>query len=146
MSPLGLLASVNPQTLAPKLVAAGLVLLALLVAGISLYAKGRADGAASAEAKLAQAEAALAQHALEQLLANEHRGADASASYQATAGAAAAALPESRHVVQQALRAPLACPAGPSPAVGDVLVPAAALDGLRRAAAASAGIDSASSR
>jgi beta-glucosidase-like glycosyl hydrolase len=45
-------------------------------------------------------------------------------------------LEESRHVVRQALAAPVACPIGSPLAVGDVLVPADALRGVRDAAGA----------
>jgi hypothetical protein len=45
-------------------------------------------------------------------------------------------LEESRHVVRQALAAPVACPTGQPLAVGDVLVPADALRGVRDAAGA----------
>jgi hypothetical protein len=146
VSLLGLALPALPAINTAKLAGGLALLLALSAAGVGLYLKGRNDGAAPAEAKLAQAEAALAQHALEQLQANEHRGADASATYQAAASSAATALPETRHAVHEALRAPLACPPGSSPAVGDVLVPAAALNGLRRAAAGAAGVDRAASR
>jgi ElaB/YqjD/DUF883 family membrane-anchored ribosome-binding protein len=49
-------------------------------------------------------------------------------------------LQESRHVVRQALAAPVACPAaGRTLAVGDVVLPADALRGVRNAAGAVAG-------
>jgi hypothetical protein len=133
----GLVLPALPAINTAKLAGGLALLLALSAAGAGLYLKGRSDGAAPAEAKLAQAEAALAQHALEQLQANEHRGADASAAYQAADAAAAAALPEIHRALHQDLRAPAACPTGPGvpgPAAGDLRVPAAAVQRLRDAA------------
>jgi hypothetical protein len=60
--------------------------------------------------------------------------ASASASHEAVRAQITHRLQESRHVVRQALAAPVACPAGRALAVGDVVLPADALRGVRNAA------------
>lgn len=133
-----------PLTLEAKLIAAALALLALLGGVLYLQHHERAIGAAQCEAKTAQDDAARARAAAEQHAANEHAGAVASQSYQAAAAVIASRQPETRHAIQTALSAPIVCPAGPAPALADLVLPAAALDGLRRAAGGAA--DSAATR
>jgi hypothetical protein len=62
--------------------------------------------------------------------------ASASASHEVARTQITQRLQESRHVVRQALAAPVACPAGRALAVGDVVLPADALRGVRNAAGA----------
>lgn len=60
----------------------------------------------------------------------------AAADYEAQKAAIAANLEDARHDLQKALRRPIRCPAGASLAVGDVVLPADVLAGLRDAAGA----------
>jgi hypothetical protein len=62
--------------------------------------------------------------------------ASASTAHEAVRAQITQRLQESRHVVRQALAAPVACPAGRALAVGDVVLPADALRGVRNAAGA----------
>jgi hypothetical protein len=56
--------------------------------------------------------------------------------HEAARAASARNLEEARHAVRTALSAPISCPSGQILQVGDVLLPGAALDGVRRAARA----------
>jgi hypothetical protein len=62
--------------------------------------------------------------------------ASASTAHEAVRAQITHRLQESRHVVRQALAAPVACPVGRTLAVGDVVLPADALRGVRNAAGA----------
>jgi uncharacterized membrane protein len=134
-----------PQVSAAKLAAALVALLAILAGGLYLQHHERQIGAAACRAEVAEARSAATSAAAAQVLANSLRGSGASAGFQVDASALTARQPEIRHDVHQALRAPLACPPGAPQALGDVRVPAGAVDGLRRAGAA-AGPDPAASR
>jgi len=78
---------------------------------------------------------------LEALGEDRRRAARASTTHEERRAAIAAALPEAQHDIRAALSAPLDCKTDPpgssrlaDRALGDVLVPAAALAGLRHAA------------
>jgi hypothetical protein len=137
--------ALGPISVEAKLIAAALAVLALIAGVLLVLRNERQIGASACEAKAAQADASRTQAAAEQLRANDHRAADAAGDFRAAQAAITARQPEVRHALHDDLRAPLACPAAASAAVGDVLVPAAALSRLR-AAAAPAGADSAAAR
>jgi hypothetical protein len=60
---------------------------------------------------------------------------DASAAYEKSRAAVAAEIRKARHAVDVALQAPLSCPPGQPLQLGDLVLPAAVLDGVRGAAA-----------
>jgi hypothetical protein len=59
-----------------------------------------------------------------------------SKAHQATQAALAQSLVEARHALRNALSAPIYCPAGQPQRLGDLVLPGAVLDGVRRAAGA----------
>jgi hypothetical protein len=102
---------------------------------------GRLDAAHAAGKAGAEAECAAARQETDRL-ANRARAlrietaASASTAHEAVRAQITHRLQESRHVVRQALAAPVACPVGRTLAVGDVVLPADALRGVRNAAGA----------
>jgi uncharacterized protein YlxW (UPF0749 family) len=132
-----------PQASTAKLIA-GSVAVILAVAGwLWLRHSIEQQGAAQCEAKAAQADAQRTQAAADQFRANEHAAQDAATTYEAKAQSITARQPEARHAIQSALAAPAQCPA--SAPLADLVIPGAALDGLRSAAGA-AGADSGAPR
>jgi hypothetical protein len=62
-----------------------------------------------------------------------------SKAHRATQAALAQSLMEARHALQNALSAPISCPREGNLRLGDLVLPGAVLDGVRRAAGAAAG-------
>jgi uncharacterized protein YlxW (UPF0749 family) len=132
-----------PQASTAKLIA-GTVAVILAVAGwLWLRHSIEQQDAAQCEAKAAQADAQRTQAAADQFRANEHAAQDAATTYEAKVQSITARQPEARHAIQSALAAPAQCPA--SAAWSDLVLPGAALDGLR-SAAGTAGADPGASR
>jgi hypothetical protein len=127
-----LLAALKAPSLELKLLGIALALSALLDGVLWLQHRERAIGAAQCEAKAAQADAQRTQAAADQFRANEHTAQDAATTYEAKAQSIAARQPEARHAIQSALAAPAQCPA--SATWSDLVLPGAALVGLRSAA------------
>lgn len=140
-----ILSALRAPSLEVKLIAAALALGALLAGVLWLQQHERQIGAAQCEAKAAQADAARTSASAEQFATNEHTGQAAAQAFETQAGAIAARQPEIRHAIHSALSAPAQCPAAAPVALGDLLIPGAAVDGLRRAAA-SGSVDPASAR
>jgi hypothetical protein len=102
---------------------------------------GRVDAAYAAGEAAAGAECAAARQETDRLASRARAlrievAASASAGHEAVRAQITQRLPESRHAVRQALAAPVACPVGRALAVGDVVLPADALRGVRNAGAA----------
>jgi uncharacterized protein HemX len=127
-----LLAALKAPSLELKLLGIALALSALLGGVLWLQHRERAIGAAQCEAKAAQADAQRTQAAADQFRANEHTAQDAATTYEAKARSIAARQPEARHAIQSALAAPAQCPAAAP--LADLVIPGAALVGLRSAA------------
>lgn len=110
------------------------ILLALVLAGLCAAAGWRLGVKATRADWLA---ADQARQAAELEAANEdrRRAARAGERYEADRARLAAALETARHAVRSALDVPLACP--PQGTLADLVVPAAALAGLRSAAGGS---------
>jgi hypothetical protein len=132
-----------PQASTAKLIA-GAVAVVLAVAGwLWLRHHIEQQGAAACEAKAAQADAQRTQAAADQFRTNEHTAQDAATTYEAKAQSIAARQPEARHAIQSALAAPAQCQdAAP---LADLVIPGAALDGLR-SSAGSTGADTGAPR
>jgi hypothetical protein len=129
---MNLLAALKAPTLELKLLGIALALAALLGGVLWLQHRERAIGAAQCEAKAAQAEAQRTQAAADQFRANEHTAQGAATAYEVKTQSIAARQPEARHAIQSALAAPAQCPA--SATWSDLVLPGAALVGLRSAA------------
>jgi len=115
----------------PRLSAAAVALAAALCAG----------GWCGARFKQGQWDAAELQRTRENAAAAARRvdvAMDASAAYEKSRAAVAAEIRRPRHDVDAALHAPVAC-AGQPFELGDLVLPGAALDGVRSAAAAGDG-------
>jgi hypothetical protein len=145
MNPLAAIALPNVAT--AKLIAWAVGLLALAAGLIWLEQSVEHRGAQACEARVAIERAAAESAAASQAMANALRGTDAAAGYRVDEQAITGRLPEIRHDVHQALRAPAACPAGSTIALGDLRIPAAVVGRLRDAGAdRAAGPDPAASR
>jgi uncharacterized protein HemX len=132
-----------PQVVTAKLIAGAAAVILAVAGWLWLRHHIEQQGAAQCEAKAAQADAQRTQAAADQFRANEHTAQDAATTYEAKAQSIAARQPEVRHAIQSALAAPAQCPA--SATWSDLVLPGAALVGLRRAAG-TAGADPGASR
>jgi Flp pilus assembly protein TadB len=132
-----------PQASTAKLIAGAVAVILAVAAYMWWEHRTESQGAAQCEAKAAQADAQRVQAAADQFRANEHAAQDAATTYEAKAQSIAARQPEARHAIQSALAAPAQCPA--SAPLADLVIPGAALDGLR-SAAGSTGADTGAPR
>lgn len=124
---------------------AGAAAALLLVAAVSWHASrvsqaraaGRAEVRAEWDRSRLEAERAAGMDALRRA----ERAMQASTEHEAERAALSRQLRSARHAVRTAAAAPIDCPQGPGATLGDLRVPGAVLDGLRRAAGAGASAD-----
>lgn len=97
--------------------------------------QARVQGRAEVQARWDAAELARERQANVDAARRAEQSIAAAAAHEAARAAIARNLTEARHDLRNALSAPISCPPGQSGMeVGDVLLPAAVLDGVRRAA------------
>lgn len=109
---------------------AGLLAVALAAGGVWCHRVG----AAAVQARWDRAELDRERQANADRLRNANRALDASAKHETDRAALARNLREARNAISTTLRAPISCPA--SGQLADVVLPAAALAGVRDAAGA----------
>jgi hypothetical protein len=105
-----------------------------LMAGHDARTDGKTEGMAEVQALWDAATAAATLKAASDREKRAELALAASAEAEAYRAALAANLEDARHALQKALRRPISCPAGAL--LGDVVLPAAAMDGLRSASGA----------